>query len=319
MKIVVLDGFTLNPGDLSWSALENLGDVIVYERTENSDIVNRIGDAEYVYTNKTPITKETINKCPKLKWIGVLATGYNVVDIDAAKVKNISVSNVPDYSTSSVAQLVFALLLELCHHAGAHSTAVKSGQWTNSMDFCFWNYPLVELKGKTLGIIGLGRIGRSVAKIADAFGMNVLAYSRSRHEEIENGNLKYTSLDKLIKNSDVISLHCPLTEDTKGIINKSSIAKMKDGVIIINTARGGLIAENDLKDALVSGKVAGAGCDVVSEEPIKADNPLLSAPNIILTPHIAWAPKEARIRLMDIAVNNLSEFLNGNPVNIVNM
>ena len=319
MKIVVLDGFTLNPGDLSWSALENLGDVIVYERTENSDIVNRIGDAEYVYTNKTPITKKTIDECPKLKWIGVLATGYNVVDIDAAKAKNIFVSNVPDYSTSSVAQLVFALLLELCHHAGAHSTAVKSGQWTNSMDFCFWNYPLVELKGKTLGIIGLGRIGRGVAKIAEAFGMNVLAYSRSRHEGVGSCNLKYTSLDELMKSSDVISLHCPLTEVTKGIINKDNIAKMKDGVIIINTARGGLIAENDLKDALVSGKVAGAGCDVVSEEPIKADNPLLSAPNIILTPHIAWAPKEARIRLMDIAVNNLSELLKGNPVNIVNM
>ena len=319
MKIVVLDGYTLNPGDLSWAALEGLGDVTVYERTSDDETAKRIGDAQYVYTNKTHISKETMDKCPNLKWIGVLATGYNIVDTDAAKAKNIYVSNVPDYSTSSVAQLVFALILELCHHAGDHSVAVKNGEWTNSKDFCFWNYPLIELKGKTLGIVGLGRIGQNVAKIAEAFQMNVLAYSRTRKTEIENDNLKYAELDELLKKSDIISLHCPLFESTKGMINKDSIKNMKDGVIIINTARGALIVEQDLKDALAAGKIAGAACDVVSQEPINADNPLLSAPNIILTPHIAWAPKEARVRLMNIAVNNLAEFLKGNPVNIVNM
>ncbi|MEX1376436.1 MAG: D-2-hydroxyacid dehydrogenase [Eubacteriales bacterium] len=318
MKIVILDGYTLNPGDLSWSELENLGELTVYDRTDDEEIVNRIGDAEYIYTNKTPITKETIERCPNMKWIGVLATGYNVVDVNAAKEKNIPVCNVPTYGTSAVSQYVFALLLELCHHVGEHSQSVKNGDWTNCKDFCYWNYPLVELKDKTIGIIGLGRIGQDTAKIAQAFGMNVLAFDQYQIEELKSDTLKYVELDELFEKSDIISLHCPLFESTRGIINKTNISKMKDGAMIINTSRGPLIVEEDLKEALESGKVAGAASDVVSTEPIKADNVLLNAPNMIITPHIAWAPKESRKRLLDIAVNNLKEFIKGNIKNTVN-
>jgi len=318
MKIVVLDGYTLNPGDLSWGELERLGELTVYDRTPEDKVLERIGDAEIVYTNKTPLTRETFYKAPNIKWVGVLATGYNVVDVDAAREKGIPVTNVPDYSTDAVAQMVFALLLEICHHVWDHSEAVKKGEWTRSKDFCFWKYPLIELAGKTMGIIGYGRIGRATARIAQAMGMKVLAYTRTVDKALESDTMRFVSLDELLRESDVISLHCPLFESTKGMINKETIGKMKDGVIIINTSRGPLVVEEDLAEALNSGKVYAAAVDVVSTEPISEDNPLLKARNIIITPHIAWAPKEARQRLMDIAVENLKAFLRGEPVNVVN-
>lgn len=317
MKIVILDGYTENPGDLSWEGFEALGELTVYDRTPEELIVERIGDAEAVITNKTPISRETLDACPNVKYIGVLATGYNVVDVDAAKEKDIPVCNIPTYGTTAVAQMVFALLLEVCHHVGAHSAAVKNGDWTNNQDWCFWNYPLIELAGKTMGIIGFGRIGQAAGKIAKAFGMKVLAYDGFQSEEGAK-IADYVTLDELLQQSDVISLHCPLFPDTKGIINKDTITKMKDGVILINTSRGPLIVENDLAEALRSGKVAAAASDVVSTEPIKEDNPLLGCYNSILTPHIAWAPKESRKRLMDIAVENLKNFQEGNVSNRVN-
>lgn len=319
MKIVILDGYTLNPGDLSWQALEAIGEVSVYDRTNTEDIVNRIGDAAYVYTNKTPITKETLDKCPNIKWIGVLATGYNVVDVEAAKAKSIPVCNVPTYGTSAVSQFVFALLLELCHHVAAHSDAVKNGDWSNSQDFCFWNYPLVELSGQTMGIIGLGKIGYQTAQIAQAFGMNVLAYDGYHNPNYESETLKYCTLEELYQGSDVISLHCPLFPETEGMINKKAIAFMKDSVLIINTSRGPLLNETDVKEALNTGKIAGLACDVVSTEPIQMDNPLLSAKNCMITPHIAWAPKASRARLLQTAVDNLKTFIDGKIVNAVNI
>lgn len=318
MKIVVLDGYTLNPGDISWEGMEALGDVTVYDRTKEDEIVSRIGDAEVVYTNKTPITRETLDACPSVKFIGVLATGYNVVDIEAAKEKGIPVSNIPTYGTAAVSQFAIALLLELCHHVGEHSQAVKAGDWSSNPDWCFWNYPLVELAGKTMGIIGFGRIGQDTGKIAQALGMKVLAYDAYQKPELETETCKYADLDTLFAESDVISLHCPLFPSTQGIINKENIAKMKDGVMIINDSRGPLIVEEDLRDALNSGKVAGAAVDVVSTEPIQMDNPLLDAKNCIITPHIAWAPKESRQRLMDIAVDNLKCYAEGKPQNVVN-
>ncbi len=318
MRIVVLDGYTLNPGDLTWDGLKKIGDIKVYDRTPADKIVERIGDAEAVYTNKTPLTKETFDKVPNVKFVGVLATGYNIVDTEAAKSKGIAVCNVPTYGTDAVAQFTFALLLEICHHVWAHSEEVKKGAWTNSPDFCFWNYPLIELAGKTMGLIGFGRIGQAVSKIALSFGMTVFAYDSNKNKTFENDSLKYVDLDELLKKSDIISLHCPLFESTKGIINKNSISKMKDGVMIINTSRGPLVVEEDLADALNKGKVGYAAVDVVSTEPIKKDNPLLKAKNCIITPHIAWAPKESRIRLMDVSVDNLRQFLAGNPINVVN-
>ncbi len=317
MKIVVLDGYTENPGDLSWGGLEKLGSLTVYDRTPAQEIVSRIGDAEIVITNKTPIGKQTLDACPAVRYIGVLATGYNVVDVDAAKEKGIPVCNIPTYGTTAVAQMTFALLLEICHHVGSHSMAVKNGDWTGNQDWCFWNYPLMELAGKTMGIIGFGRIGQSVGALAKAFGMEVLAFDA---HESESGRTigRYVKLDELLEKSDVISLHCPLFPETKEIINKNSIAKMKDGVIILNTSRGPLINESDLAQALQSKKVFAAGCDVVSTEPIQPDNPLLGCYNSIITPHIAWAPKESRQRLMDIAVSNVEAFLAGKPVNVVN-
>lgn len=318
MKIVILDGYTENPGDLSWEGFEKLGDLTVYDRTPADKIVERIGDADVVYTNKTPITRETLDACPNVKFIGVLATGYNVIDVEAAKEKAIPVSNIPTYGTDAVAQFTIALLLELCHHIGDHSNAVKNGEWTNNPDWCFWNYPLIELAGKTMGVIGFGRIGQRTAEIAQALGMKILAYDAYKNPELESESCKYVELEELLANSDVISLHCPLFPETEGIINKDTIAKMKDGVMILNTSRGPLIVEEDLRDALNSGKVAGAGLDVVSKEPIEMDNPLLSAKNIIITPHIAWAPKESRQRLMDIAVDNLKGFKEGKPINVVN-
>ena len=318
MKIVVLDGYTENPGDLSWKDLEALGETTIYDRTPVELVEERIGDAEIVITNKTPIDKEIFEKCQNIKYVGVLATGYNVVDVNTAAEKGIPVCNIPTYGTTAVAQMVFALLLEICHHVGTHSEAVKMGEWSNNVDWCFWKYPLIELAGKTMGIVGFGRIGKAVGRLAKAFGMNVLAYDEYENEE-GKAIADYVTLDELYTKSDVISLHCPLFPATTGMICKESIAKMKDGVILINTSRGPLINEADLAEALQSKKVYAAGCDVVSTEPIKADNPLLGCYNSILTPHIAWAPKESRQRLMDIAVDNVRNFLNGTTVNAVNM
>lgn len=317
MKIVVLDGYTENPGDLSWGGLEALGELVVYDRTEAKDIVTRIGDADAVYTNKTPISRETMEQSPKLRFIGVLATGYNIVDVEAAREKGIVVSNVPTYGTDAVGQFAIAMLLEICHHIGHHSQEVLKGRWSNSIDWCFWDYPLIELAGKTMGIIGFGRIGQVTGRIAKALGMKVLAndsYPNDSGRELA----QYVSLDELLRESDVIALHCPLFPETEGIINKHSIAKMKDGVIILNNSRGPLIVEQDLADALNSGKVYAAGLDVVSKEPISPDNPLLKAKNVIITPHISWASKESRQRLMDISVENLASFIKGKPINVVN-
>lgn len=317
MKIVVLDGHTENPGDLSWSGLEDLGELKVYDRTpmDEDEIIRRIGDCEAVYTNKTPITENIIKSCPKMKFVGVLATGYNIIDVDAAGRYGVTVCNIPTYGTDAVAQYTFALILEVCHHVGAHSDTVHSGKWARSVDFCYWDYPLIELKGKTLGIIGAGRIGMAVAKIAKAFGMNVIAYSRTQRENSDG--VKYVPLDTLFEKSHIISLHCPLTPETEGIISGDNIEKMKDGVIIIDTGRGQLIDENALASALKSGKVYAAAVDVVSKEPIEETNPLLLAPNCIITPHIAWASKESRQRLMDIAVDNLRQYIAGRPQNVV--
>lgn len=318
MEIVVLDGYTLNPGDLNWNALEELGKLTVYDRTKPEDIVSRIGSAQAVFTNKTPLSKETLDACPSIRFIGVLATGYNVVDIQAAKERGIPVTNIPTYGTTAVSQFVFALLLEVCHHVGEHSASVKQGEWSQGEDFCYWHYPLIELAGKTMGIVGFGRIGQATAKIAQGFGMNVLAYDSNQIPSLVSDTCHYVELDELYAKSDVISLHCPLFPETEGMVNKASIAKMKDGVILINTSRGPLILEDDLAEALESGKISYAAVDVVAKEPIPADSILLRAKNCIVTPHIAWAPKESRVRLMDIAVQNLATFIEGNPINVVN-
>ncbi len=317
MKIVILDGETLNPGDISWHVFNKLGDVAVYDRTPEKLIAQRIGDAEAVFTNKTPISAQTIEQCPSVKFIGVLATGYNVVDIKAAHKQSIVVCNVPSYGTMAVAQYATGLLLELCHHIGEHSSDVRSGGWCGRLDFCYWHSPLIELMGKKLGLIGYGRIGSAFAKIAQALGMEVLVYTPSGKSAEAHSDVKFTSLDELLAESDVISLHCPLTIDNAGLINRQSIAKMKDGAMLINTARGGLIVEHELAEALNTGKLSGAALDVLAAEPPPNNNPLLNARNCIITPHIAWAPKEARIRLMGIAAENLEKFLAGIPQNIV--
>ena len=320
MKIVVLDGYTENPGDLSWDGLAALGELTVYDRTcvtDEQEIISRIGDADIIYTNKTPLTKSILDACPNIKYISVLATGYNVVDCAAARERGIPVTNVPAYGTMAVAQFTMALLLEICHHAAHHSDAVHAGRWENSIDFCFWDYPLMELAGKTMGIIGFGRIGQQTAKIAKVMGMEILACSRTETDAgREIGT--YVDLDTLLARSDVISLHCPLFPETQGIINRDTIAKMKDGVILLNSSRGPLIVEQDLADALNSGKIYAAAVDVVSAEPIRRDNPLLSAKNCLITPHIAWASKESRQRIMECAVANLKAFLAGSPINVVN-
>ena len=311
MKIVVLDGYAANPGDLSWAPLEALGELTVYDRTPADQIAARIADAELVLTNKAVLSRELIAGAKKLKYIGVLATGYNVVDVAAAKELGVVVTNIPAYSTDSVAQLVFALLLEICHNVGHHSQAVHAGRWSANADFCFWDTPLIELAGKTMGIVGYGRIGHKVAEIARCFGMNVIAWTRTPRDP------ECVSLDELLSRSDVISLHCPLFPETKNLINRDTIAKMKDGVILINTSRGPVVNDADLRAALESGKVYAAGADVSTVEPIPADSPLLGAKNMFLTPHIAWATFEARERLMDIAVKNVEAFLAGTPVNTV--
>ncbi|WP_179020183.1 D-2-hydroxyacid dehydrogenase [Winogradskyella forsetii] len=318
MKIVILDGYTLNPGDLDWDAFKSLGDLTVFDRTEHDTkkIIEAIGDAEIVLTNKTPISEAVLKKAPNLKYIGLLATGYNNVDIATAHDLDIVVTNIPTYGTTAVAQFTMALLLEMCHHVGEHNSAVQRGEWTNSKDFSFWNYPLIELEGKTMGIIGFGSIGRATAKLAQAFGMKILTTQSSKKPETET-DIKVVDMATLFKNSDVVSLHIPLTNETEGLINKSTIAKMKNSAMLINTARGGLIVENDLKEALNSGQLAYAAVDVVSTEPITEDNPLLKAKNCIITPHIAWAPKASRTRLMTTAIENLKAFLNDQPVNVV--
>ncbi|MDD3229460.1 MAG: D-2-hydroxyacid dehydrogenase [Oscillospiraceae bacterium] len=320
MKIVILDGYTENPGDLSWGELGKLGDVTVYDRTSltnEDEAIARIGDAEVVYTNKTPITKKVIDACPNIKFISLLATGYNVVDYEYAKSKGIPVTNVPSYGTASVSQFSIALLLEICHHIGHHSESVLAGNWEKCVDWCYWDYPLIELEGKTIGIIGFGRIGQTEGRIAKALGMKVLAYDvypNTSGKEIA----EYVDRDTLFANSDIITLHCNLTPENTGLINKNTIAKMKDGVILINNARGQLIVEQDVADALNSGKMAAAGLDVVYTEPIRSDNPLLKAKNCIITPHISWAPKESRQRIMDCAVENLKAYISGSPINVVN-
>ena len=320
MKIVVLDGYTENPGDLNWNGLAALGEVVVYDRTSYVDapvIAQRIEDADIAVINKTPISASTIDACPNLKLIAVLATGYNVVDYKHAREKGIPVVNVPTYGTEIVGQYAIGLLLEICSHIGHHSDTVHEGKWQNHIDWCYWEYPMIELYGKTAGIVGLGHIGHVTAKILNALGVRVLAYDNYQ-DDAGRELAEYVDMDTLYDQSDIIFLHCPLFPSTEGMINKDSIAKMKDGVIIINNSRGQLVVEQDLADALNSGKVYAAGLDVVSSEPIKADNPLLSAKNCIITPHISWAAQAARQRIMDITVSNVKAFLAGEPVNVVN-
>lgn len=320
MKIIVLDGYTENPGDLSWDALAQYGQLTVYDRTSYTEapiIAQRIGGAEIVVTNKTPISRATLDACPGIRLIAVLATGYNVVDTAAAKEKGIPVVNVPTYGTASVSQFSIALLLEICHHIGHHDRSVHEGNWANNVDWCYWDHPLIELEGKTMGIIGFGRIGQAEGRVAKALGMKVIAVDNYQSDS-GKAIAEYVTLEELYAQADVISLHCNLTAENTGMINRDTIAKMKDGVILINNARGQLIVEQDVADALNSGKIAAAGLDVVYTEPIKADNPLLTAKNCIITPHISWAPKESRQRIMDITAANIKAFLDGTPVNVVN-
>ena len=316
-KIVVLDGYTLNPGDLSWSELEKMGSVSVYDRTGKEDVVKRIGDCDIVLTNKTLITREIIESCPDIRYIGCLSTGYNVVDLKTAGEHGIVVTNIPAYGTEAVAQFTMALLLEITSRVGMHSDAVKNGQWSSCPDFCFWNAPMYELNGKTMGIVGFGAIGQSVARKAEAFNIEILAYRRTPDTSLETEHCRMASMEEIYEKSDIISLHCPLTEDNYQMINKDTIEKMKDGVILLNTGRGGLLCEEDVREALDRGRIRAAGVDVASTEPIRKDNPLLQAKNIWITPHIAWAPRETRQRLMDQMNRNLKAFLKGEPVNQV--
>jgi glycerate dehydrogenase len=318
MKIVVLDGYTLNPGDISWDGLKAFGDVTIYDRTPVDKVVERAAGAEIIFTNKTPVSEEAINALSSLKFIGVLATGYNIVNTEAAKTKGIIVSNVPGYGTTSVVQMTIALLLELCLHVQRHSDAVMKGKWARSADWCFWDYPLTELSGKTIGIIGFGRIGQQVGDVATAFGMNIIGNSRQWTDQSQRKNFRWAEVSELLAQSDVVSIHCPLFPETKGLINKESLKTMKTSAFLLNTSRGPIVVDEDLADALNNDVIAGAGIDVLSAEPPPKDNPLFNAKNCIITPHIAWATKEARMRLMDITVSNLSAFINGGPVNVVN-
>jgi glycerate dehydrogenase len=319
-KIVVLDGYTENPGDMSWDGVAAFGELRVYDRTDVNDeelIVRRVADAEVVITNKTPLTRGIIGRCPSLRYISVIATGYNVVDVVAASEAGVVVTNIPAYCTEAVGQLAFALLLEICCNVGHHDRAVHEGRWAACPDFCFWDHPLMELSGKTMGVVGFGRTGRVTGRLARAFGMRVLACG-SRETDEGRAIAEYTDRDALFASSDVISLHAPFTPQTERMINSDTIATMKDGVIILNTARGALVDEAALADALNSGKVYAVGVDVVSSEPIRADNPLLKAKNCFITPHIAWSARESRQRLMDVATANLEAFVRGKPVNVVN-
>ena len=317
MKIVVLDGYTENPGDLSWDGLRALGELTVYDRTRPEEAASRIRDAEIIVTNKVPVTRALLDQCTGIRYVSVLATGYNVVDLKAASERGIPVSNVPAYSTAAVGQFTIGMLLEICCQIGFHDRSVHNGDWAACPDFCYCKTPLIELAGKTMGIIGFGRIGRQTGAIARAMGMQVLA-TGSRPCDEGRAIAEYVDLDTVLRQSDVISLHCPLFPETTGIINKDTIAKMKDGVIILNMARGPMIVEEDLAQALNSGKVYAAGMDVVSQEPIRADNPLLTAKNCFITPHIAWASRECRQRIMDITEQNIRSFLEGNVRNRVN-
>ena len=317
MKLVNLDASALNPGDLSWDVLNQFGQVTLYERTESeAEAIDRIGDHEIVLVNKVPITENILNSCPNIKLISVQATGYNVIDTAACAKRGIPVCNVPDYGTAAVAQFTLALMLELCHRIGQHDMVVHDGKWRRSQTFCFWDTPQMELGGKTLGIIGFGRIGQAVAKLAKAFGMRILTHSRTRKE---SPDAEFVDMETLITQSDFISLHCPLFPENTKMVNADFIAKMKNGAFLINTARGALVDEQVLADALAAGKLAGAALDVVSEEPMKDYNPLLTAPNCVITPHIAWAPKESRQRLLDCCVENIRSFLRGKPQNVVNL
>lgn len=316
MKIVILDAYAANPGDLSWDEFAALGDLTVYDRTAQEDAAARIGDAEVVFINKVRLTDEIFAACPNLKLVSILATGYNIVDLTAAKRRGITVCNVPGYSTRAVVQMTFALLLEICQQVGLHSGAVHTGRWQTCPDFCFWDRPLIELDGKTMGIVGYGAIGSAVGTVAQAFGMKLLV--TARHERPVPEGARFVSLPELLAQSDVVSLHCPQTAENARMIDAGALAQMKDGAILLNTARGGLLDEQAVADALRSGKLLAAGMDVVSAEPIRADNPLLTAPNCFLTPHIAWAPLETRRRLQAISAENLRAFLAGKPQNVVN-
>lgn len=318
MKIVILDGYTTNPGDLSWEKFSEFGEVTAYDYTPPELVVERCKDAEIIIDNKVVFTKETLDQLPKLKYIGLLSTGFNVIDIETAKNNSITVCNVPTYSTAAVAQLTFALILEMYNQISVHSEAVHKGEWTNCRDFCFQKTPLLELNNKTIGIIGYGKIGSEVAKIADAFSMNILCYVPSKKPQPDFKKFRFVSLDELAEKSDIVSLHCPLTPETTKIINSDFISKMKKNAIIINTSRGPSIDEQALADALNTGRIAGAGVDVLSTEPPKADNPLLSCKNCFITPHIAWAGYETRERLIGVVLDNLKSYLDGNPVNVVN-
>jgi glycerate dehydrogenase len=318
MKIVVLDGYTLNPGDLDWDALNKLGDVTIHDRTPYAETVDRCKGATVVLTNKAPINAAILEQLPDLKYIGVLATGFNIVDTSVCKQKGIVVSNVPGYGTGAVAQFVFALLLELCLHVQKHSDAVFEGRWVKSIDFCFWDYPLIALEGKTLGVLGFGAIGQKVADIATAFDMNIIATGRRQTDQSHRKNFKWVSLDGLLQQADVVSIHCPLTPETQGLINAESLRKMKPSAFLINTSRGQIINDADLAEALNNNTIAGAGIDVLSKEPPPANNPIFTAKNCIISPHIAWAAKEARARLMGTVISNLEGFIAGQPVNVVN-
>lgn len=318
MKIVVLDGYTLNPGDLTWEGIKNFGDLTVYDRTPEKEVAKRSEGAEIIFTNKTPVRESALKQLPALKYIGILATGYNVVDTEYAKKAGIIVANVPGYGTASVVQMTFALLLELCLHVQKHSDSVLEGDWSASPDFCYWKYPLVELEGKTIGIIGFGSIGQKVGDIATAFGMNIIGSARRHSDQSHRKNFRWADTNELLQQSDVVSIHCPLFPETKGLINKDSLQLMKKSAFLINTSRGPIVIEEDLANALNTGVIAGAGVDVLSTEPPSNNNALFSARNCIITPHIAWATREARSRLMTIAVDNLAAYMQGKPVNVVN-
>lgn len=317
MKIVVLDGHAINPGDLSWDALQGLGNLQVFARTAEDEIVARAGDAEAVLSMRAPLSAQTLKQLKKLRYVGVIFTGYDRVDLQAAREMNVTVTNVPTYGTASVAQLVFALLLELCHHVALHSAATRAGEWSRSADFSFWKTPLIELQGKTMGIVGFGRIGRDVAEIATAMGMRVIASDEERKNAPSWAGFRWCENEELLASADVVSLHCPLLPETRGMINAVAIGKMKREAFLINTSRGPLVMEQDLADALNAGRLAGAAVDVLSSEPPSLDNPLLRAKNCIITPHIAWATKEARRRLIETAAANLRAFVEGKPVNVV--
>jgi glycerate dehydrogenase len=317
MKIAVLDGYCLNPGDLSWDGLRRFGEVEVFERTPAAEVAARAAQAELVFTNKTPLPGSVFEQLPKLRYIGVLATGYNVVDVEAARARGVVVTNIPTYGTASVAQFVFALLLELCHNVKLHADAVRAGEWSHNADWSFWKSPLVELAGKTMGIIGFGRIGRNVSRIADAMGMRVIANDTYHGEEPSYSGFRWAEVGELLAESDVVSLHSPLFPETRGMINAHSLAHMKTSAFLINTSRGPLVVDQDLADALNAARIAGAGLDVLSVEPPVESNPLLAARNCLVTPHIAWATREARARLMDLVVENVASFLAGKPRNVV--